>query len=94
MSDPQPVIRPARPSDIDAFLRLALAVGDGMTSMPPDEAILFQRLTASETRVAAGAEEILPDGIWLVLEAGDLEVGGNVLGTSAIFPTIGLDWPF
>lgn len=82
-------VRPARPSDLDAFMRLARAVGDGMTNMPADEAVLYQRLAASEARLISGAEDVLPEGIWLVLE-----IEGEVCGSSAIFPSIGLDWPF
>jgi arginine N-succinyltransferase len=89
VSNRQSRVRPARPSDLDAFMRLARAVGDGMTNMPADEAVLHQRLAASEARLASGADEILPDGIWLVLE-----IDGEVCGSSAIFPSIGLDWPF
>lgn len=89
MNNRQLRVRPARPSDLDAFMRLARAVGDGMTNMPADEAVLYRRLSASEARLTSGAEDVRPEGIWLVLE-----IDGEVCGSSAIFPSIGLDWPF
>lgn len=49
------LIRPATSSDIGDFYELACLAGAGFTSLPADEAILSERLLASEVAFAGGS---------------------------------------
>ena len=47
------VVRPARASDVDAVLRLAIAGGSGLTNLPPDRDALAKRIAASEAAITS-----------------------------------------
>lgn len=82
------LVRVARPDDVEAVHRLALAHGAGLTNLPSDRQALAERIVAS---CAALAEPRLrsPSPLMLVLEA-----DGRVAGTASVFPRVGLRWPF
>lgn len=83
------IVRPVRLDDKDAVLALAHAAGIGMTSLPPDEEVLIDKITRS-----VKSFESKPD-----YEGGEhflfvLEEGGKILGTTGIKAHVGLTQPF
>jgi len=78
------VVRAARAADLDPLLDLARALGPGMTTLPPDAAVLAHKIACSE-RTFAGQET---DDRQHVLVLEDL-TDGRVLGISAVYPCIG-----
>ncbi|MEM9169215.1 MAG: arginine N-succinyltransferase [Pseudomonadota bacterium] len=81
-----PLIRPVRPEDFNAVFELARRAGGGMTNLPADEPALRTRVDFACESFAANAVEPGPEVYMTVLE-----VGGRILGTSAVFSSIGLD---
>jgi arginine N-succinyltransferase len=87
------VVRPARPSDFDAFMSFARRSGPGFTSLPEDEALLRYRLEKSE-RTFASADPA-PDsdgGIYLLMI--ESASGGKPFGCAAVKTNIGREVPF
>ncbi|WP_454719031.1 arginine N-succinyltransferase [Caulobacter segnis] len=85
MSDaPAWVVRAARAADLNPLLDLAQALGPGMTTLPPDAAVLAHKIACSE-RTFAGQET---DDRQHVLVLEDL-ADGRVLGIAAVYPRIG-----
>ncbi|MEZ5934672.1 MAG: arginine N-succinyltransferase [Alphaproteobacteria bacterium] len=72
------VIRPSSPSDIEDFYELATLAGAGFTSLPANEAVLAERLSAS-----ARAFEGEPGVLMLVLEDRSQR---RVVGCAAVKP--------
>jgi len=89
------VVRPARAGDLEGLHRLALAAGSGMTNMPPDRAILGPRLEASEQAFASEAARAAGSAMFFMVTrpATDLDEEA-IVGSVAIFPRIGVEWPF
>lgn len=88
-----PVIRPIRLDDFDQVFALAQKSGGGMTNLPNDEAALRARINGAVESFAAGATKPGSEVYLMVLErskAGKREV----VGTSAVFSSIGLDSGF
>lgn len=83
------LVRVSRPSDLPGLLALAEKGGDGLTNLPPDSAALFAKLEASERAISDPAARDQGAAILLIVE-----VEGQVVGTSCIFPRIGAAWPF
>ena len=79
-------IRPAQADDTDALLALAAAAGTGFTNLPPERAILADRIARSDA-LLAGAK--LGGAIILCLE-----IDGAVRGCGMVFPRVGVEWPF
>ena len=87
MSEPDSIrIRPVRIDDLDALFALSEGAGPGFTNLPPDRAVLRERIERSDALLAG---EKLSGAITL-----GLEVDGRVRGCGMVFPRIGVDWPF
>lgn len=85
-------IRPVREDDLDRLLELASSIeGGGMTTLPPDRAILERKVKASVTNFAADIKEPGRETYMLVLEDA---TSGKVFGTAAAFARIGLEKAF
>ena len=85
------VIRPARRDDLPALLQLAEESGPGFTSLPVDERILSARLKAAELAFNKRRKPKPGDKYILMLEE---TATGEVLGTSGVKTSVGLDKPF
>ncbi len=82
------VIRASRPADIDVLVELARSVGPGMTTFPADADTIARKLECS-AQAFAGHADPADSQFLLVLEEVD---SGRVMGTAALYPSIG--WPF
>ncbi len=85
-------LRPAKLSDHTAILALAKQAGFGMTSLPPDEAVLREKIEASVASFAGAYEKPGQESYLFVLE--DNENNGHIAGTCGIKARIGLTQPF
>lgn len=85
MKGSAPLVRPVRPEDFDEILALAQRTGGGMTNLPPEPHALRARIDKACASFATDARE--PGGEVYVLA---MEIGGRVVGTSAVFSAIGL----
>jgi arginine N-succinyltransferase len=85
-------LRPARLDDHDAILALAKQAGFGMTSLPPDAAVLREKIEASVASFASTYEKPGEESFLFVLE--DAENNGHIAGTCGIKSRIGLSQPF
>jgi arginine N-succinyltransferase len=85
-------LRPATTADHAAVLELATQAGFGMTSLPPDAAVLAEKITASEASFAGNYPKPGQESFFFVLE--DAENGGHIAGTCGIKARIGLSQPF
>jgi arginine N-succinyltransferase len=86
----QLILRAAEPADTDALLALAKAGGTGLTNLPPNRRALRQRLEASSAALNDAECRESGAGIMFVVVDGK----GAILATSAVFPRIGVEWPF
>jgi arginine N-succinyltransferase len=84
------VMRTARASDLDGLYRLATLGGTGLTNLPPDRETLARKLAAHEAGLTDAAAREQGACILLIAET----PAGDIVGTSCIFPRIGVDWPF
>lgn len=85
-------LRPATANDHAAVLSLAKQAGFGMTSLPPDEAVLHDKIAASEASFAGKYPKPGQESFFFVLE--DTENAGHIAGTCGIKARIGLSQPF
>jgi arginine N-succinyltransferase len=85
-------IRPATLDDHDAVLELAKQAGFGMTSLPPDPAVLREKIEASVASFNGTYKKPGQESFFFVLE--DLERQGHIAGTCGIKARIGLTQPF
>lgn len=85
------VMRPSRPDDFDALMRLADLSGPGFTSLPVNEALLRDRLERSR-RAFAGENDPIQYGKYLMMME-DAETGA-IGGCSAVKAGVGIDHPF
>jgi len=85
------IIRPIQASDYDALHQIAIESGHGFTSLPVNEKLLKSRIAHSEESFALDIQEPGDQGYLFVME--DTETG-EVVGTSAIEASVGLDAPF
>ncbi|OPX55389.1 arginine N-succinyltransferase [Oceanospirillum multiglobuliferum] len=85
------LIRPCQMSDLTDLMALSQAVGDGMTSMPADEAAWLSKIHASERAFSQEGMNHSSGTYFMVLED---QVSGRVVGTTAIYTGIGLEKPF
>jgi arginine N-succinyltransferase len=90
------VVRPATPSDFDAFMGFAKRSGPGFTSLPEDEALLRMRLEKSvKTFAAQGATPDSDGGIYLLMiESAKAGRSTRPFGCAAVKTNIGRDVPF
>lgn len=82
-------MRPVRREDFDQVLALAQQSDGGMTNLPPDPDALRARIDFAVDSFAANAEGPSGEVYTLVLEQ-----DGNVIGVSAVFSAVGLDYGF
>jgi arginine N-succinyltransferase len=85
-------LRPATIDDHEAVLELARQAGFGMTSLPPDAAVLRDKIEASVASFAGKYPKPGQESFFFVLE--DSEKGGHIAGTCGIKARIGLSQPF
>ncbi|MES2985327.1 MAG: arginine N-succinyltransferase [Pseudomonadota bacterium] len=85
-------LRPASIHDHAAVLAIARQAGFGMTSLPPDEAVLREKIEASVSSFAGSYPKPGEESFFFVLE--DSENGGHIAGTCGIKSRIGLTQPF
>lgn len=85
-------LRPATINDYEAVLALAHQAGFGMTSLPPDEAVLKEKIAVSEASFAGNYAKPGQESFFFVLE--DSENKGHIAGTCGIKARIGLTQPF
>ncbi|MBB4211352.1 arginine succinyltransferase [Rhodothalassium salexigens DSM 2132] len=89
------LLRPVVAADLDALVRLAGQTGGGMTSFPPDAAILSERIARSEASFARDHPYPTDDYFLFVLEDPTGQVNdGGVVGTAGIFAAVGMAEPF
>ena len=84
-------VRPARPSDFDAFYEMALLTGGGFTNLPQDKGALTVKLDRSEQAFASDEGDPLGDLFVFVLENVDT---GEIRGTCQVFSRVGMREPF
>jgi arginine N-succinyltransferase len=89
-ADREFLLRTAGPADVDALLALAKSGGTGLTNLPPNRRALRQRLEASTGALSDPELREAGAGIMFVV----VDTGGSVLATSAVFPRVGVEWPF
>ncbi len=84
-------LRPATAKDHGAVLALARAAGFGMTSLPPDEKVLAEKISNSEASFAGKYKNPGQESFFFVLED---EEKSHIAGTCGIKARIGLTQPF
>ena len=85
-------LRPATLDDHDAVLALAKQAGFGMTSLPPDPAVLREKIEASVASFDGSYKKPGQESYFFVLV--DNEKSGHIAGTCGIKARIGLTQPF
>jgi len=85
------VLRAAERRDLDALFAMAKATGGGFTNLPPDRAVLAEKLARAEASFARSEDSFGDDRFLFMLEAVE---GGALRGTCQIFSQIGTAWPF
>src|SRR5690606_7913528 len=88
MTDAPLVVRTAAPDDLEALLKLSRAAGQGMTNLPPCREGLACKLAES---AGAMRSQTPPPTVMLMLA---LDLAGEMRGSGALFPRVGVDWPF
>ena len=88
MSD-QPIVRTARVSDVEAVFDMVSRGGSGLTNLPADRGALTAKLEASERALTSVEVREAGAAIFLVVT-----LGMQVVGTSAVWPRVGAEWPF
>jgi len=87
-------MRPATAKDVDEVLALARAAGAGLTNLPPDRDSIEARLAGTTAALTDEAARTAGASIVLVLELARGPRQGQIVGTSCIFPKVGVNWPF
>ncbi len=84
------IIRAARRDDLKKLMALAAKAGQGMTTLPKDDAAWIERVEASLTSFARPLEALSAETYLLVMEEAD----GTLSGVSAIYTNLGHGQPF
>ncbi len=84
------VVRPVVESDLGALLALAQSLGSGMTTFPADRATLARKI---ETASASFSGQLAPKDAAYLMALEDSETT-EVLGVSAVYPSIGSPFGF
>lgn len=84
------VVRAIQKQDSDSLMHLAMQVGDGMTTLKPDTAMLSNRIAVACDSFA----EIIPPAQRDYLFVLEDTANGKIIGVSAIKSAVGLDEPF
>jgi arginine N-succinyltransferase len=82
------VVRPAALGDVDGLVGLAIAAGPGMTNLQPDPDTLTAKVEASVAALAQARDSLASPVLFV------LDMGGQMVGTAAVYPNIGSHWPF
>jgi len=85
------VVRPARPSDVDALVSLSKLTGGGMTNLPNDRDAIAEKIDWSCRSLDRHGAPERGEMYLLVLEDRD---SGQVVGTGSILARLGTPWPF
>lgn len=85
------IIRPCAPTDLDDLMAISRAAGNGMTSMPNDEAAWREKIDSSQRAFASQHTGLQSNTYFLVMEDSE---SGRVVGTSAVYTGVGLTTPF
>lgn len=85
------VIRPIKKTELSSLYQLAEKTGVGFTSLVPDKTILQNKIDAS---IASFAKEVSTPGIESYLFVLEDTKTGDIVGTSGLLGTVGLDEPF
>lgn len=86
-------LRPATMDDQKAVLGLAAQAGFGMTSLPPDAAVLRAKIESSVASFDGSYEKPGQESFFFVLEDCDEQIG-HIAGTCGIKARVGLSQPF
>ena len=84
------VVRAIQPGDLDGLLELALQVGDGMTTLKPDRAMLGKRVALACASFAESIPAPQRDYLFVMEDVGN----GRLVGVCAIKSAVGLEEPF
>ena len=84
------IVRPIQERDLDGLLAMAQQVGDGMTTLKPDRAMLRQRLDIACASFAGTIPLEQRDYLFALEDT----TSGTLAGVSAIKSAVGLDEPF
>lgn len=85
------ILRPIRQSDYPSLHDIAVESGIGFTSLPVNEALLKRKITSSEASFSEQVTEPGNQSYLFVMEDSD---SGDVVGTSGIEATVGLEDAF
>ena len=85
------VLRAASPADLEAIYAMAKSTGGGFTNLPPDRAVLAEKLERAGASFAREEDTLADDRFIFMLEAVET---GQLRGTCQIFSQIGAVWPF
>ncbi|WP_438726199.1 arginine N-succinyltransferase [Parasphingorhabdus sp. DH2-15] len=85
------LIRPARPSDLQALYEMAKLTGGGFTNLPANRPALESKLEASAQAFANSNDELTDERFVMVLEHKET---GAIRGTCQLFTKVGQVWPF
>ncbi|NVK54721.1 MAG: arginine N-succinyltransferase [Alteromonadaceae bacterium] len=80
------IVRPVGHADLEQLCQLANKVSPGMTTFPPNKAILEKKINASQAAFSGNGDDYL-----MVVEAHN---SGRILGTAGVYANIGLHTPF
>ncbi len=83
------IVRPVRSTDLPALIDLARAAGSGLTTLPPNEERLAQRVATAERSFRGEAEKADADYLF-VLETDQ----GQIVGISGLTAAVGLREPW
>ncbi len=83
------VVRPARMADLPRVLELAKGTGGGMTTLPPDEAALAEKIQETEDSLAHDVTEPGSQTYLFVLD-----IDGEIAGTAGLIAAVGARKPF
>jgi arginine N-succinyltransferase len=86
------LLRPARPEDLPALERFAAASAYGITTLPPDRALLAERLERSVAGFATADADVSGEEIYLFVVEDTAR--GEPVGTSGIAASAGFDERF
>lgn len=83
------IVRPIQTGDLAALLDLAESLGPGMTTLPADRAALAEKVERSVASFASSIDRA--DAHYMLVLEDD---GGRLLGTSALYPSVGAPYGF
>ncbi|MER2491173.1 arginine N-succinyltransferase [Catenovulum sediminis] len=88
------LVRPIEARDIDALLVIAQATGHGFTSLPNDKNILAKKIEASVAAINLESDFAFSQTKQSYLFVLEDTISGEILGTSGIESSVGLDDAF